>query len=232
MKRVRVVARLRILDAVGRGQDHDPARREHARELGDHPRLVFALEMLDRLERDDRVQACVGKRKRRRGPFDEPQVRDIRVDRSRMVDRRAVDIDADDLARDSGKERAAVAFAAGDVRSAPPRDVPAREGVSMPVLERDLAFDARHEALTGEFEMIGHGKPRSRLVGTAGEPSNSSGSLARSACSVVSSEGDRSSVPKGRPGTDACLGQRAASADRRHPSDAEDGRTPARATRR
>ena len=116
------------------------------------------VEVLDRLEGHDGVDAGVGQRQRSRGAFDEPQVRqrDHRI--ARMRDRRRIHVDAHDACRARRQQRAAVALAAGDVSDPATGDEVARERIAMPMLLRNLALDAGHEALTGEFERVGrHG---------------------------------------------------------------------------
>ena len=96
------------------------------------------------------------RQRRRRSPRRTRGCAATRTRLARMRDRRGVDVDAGDVGRRVGEERAAVAFAARDVEHAPAGDVAPRERVAMHVLVDDLAADAGDEALAGEFEVGGH----------------------------------------------------------------------------
>jgi hypothetical protein len=111
--------------------------------------------VLDRLERDDEVDAARSDRNRRDGRLGEREV-SRRIGRTRVRDRRAVDVHADDVDRHLREKRAAVALSAGRVEHAPSRREPPRERVAMHVLVDDLAGDAGDEPFAGEFEFCGY----------------------------------------------------------------------------
>ena len=112
--------------------------------------------MLDRLERDDRIEARVGKRQRCAIGLSKLEVRDRRVPGSCMIHRGGLDVGARHRGGAGREERAAVPFAAGDVEHAEARDERGREMVAMPVLVPDLAGGARNESLAREFEVLAH----------------------------------------------------------------------------
>ena len=150
VERVHVAARFRVLGPVRRGQHDEPPGSEDARELLQHRRLVGRVEMLDRLERDDEVDAGVLERKRGRRSFDEAQAGHRGVGGARVRDGRRVDVDPDDLAGRAREKRGAVALAAGRVEHAPPGGEARRERVAVDVLVDDLPAHAGDEALAGE----------------------------------------------------------------------------------
>jgi hypothetical protein len=106
---IHVAARFGVFGTVGRREHQHAVVGQHARELGEHARLVGRVEVLDRLERDDDVDAGVGQRQLGGRALHERQVADRPVGLARMRDRRTVDVDAGHLARDGREQRAAVA---------------------------------------------------------------------------------------------------------------------------
>ncbi len=153
-----MVARLRVLDRIRRRQHQHAIGAEHARQLREHAGLVGGGQVLDRLERHGDVHAGVRERQRGGRALHEAEVRASGVGVARVRDRLGGNVHADHRRRDAGEQRAAVAFAARHVEHAPPRAQRPRERVAVPVLVGDLAGDAGHEALAGEFEFGGHGK--------------------------------------------------------------------------
>ena len=70
MELVDVTARVAVEPLVRRRNDQQARRLQHPRELGEHPRLVGGIQMLDRLERHDDVERRIGKRQPGARPFD------------------------------------------------------------------------------------------------------------------------------------------------------------------
>jgi hypothetical protein len=167
VERIHVAARFRVLGPVRRRQHQHAVGGQHARELREHARLVGRIEVLDRLERDDHVDAGVRQRQLGGRALHERQVADRPVGLARMRDRRLVDVDAGHLAGDGREQRAAVAFAAGGVQHALPVRVSARVRIAVDVLVDDLAPDAGDEALAGERQVVRH---RSGLVAVRASP--------------------------------------------------------------
>ena len=154
MKLVRHAAAVAVFRLVGAGEDQEAVRAQHATDLVDERRLGD--DVLDRFERDHRVETRVGERQRRAIRLPEFEIPDRRVARPRVLHGRGRDVGADDAGGARGEERAAVALAAGDVEHIESGDERRGEMVPMPMLVPDLAGGAGDEALAGEFEFLAH----------------------------------------------------------------------------
>ena len=149
----------RIADTLGRerepvrgGQDEEPARPEDASALGHEP--ARALEVLDHLERHDRVERSVGEGERREVAGLETHVR---IALRGVIDHVAFDVDAEDFGGASGKDRGAVPLAAAGIEDVHPRDALGGESVRHHVTLEPviLLWDAGQRPLTGDDELGG-----------------------------------------------------------------------------
>jgi len=149
------------------GVDIDAPSIAHAREAREHFRLL--LDVLERLEADDDVEARIGEIERGRIGFLVAQVRPRAVALACVRDRRIVEIDADDFERAVGEQRRSVTLAARAVEHALALNQAARERIAVPVLVPDLAHALGREAFAGERqgEGIGSGHAEAARMRTA-----------------------------------------------------------------
>ena len=149
--RVDVVARVRVKVPIRRGHHQQPVRREHARELDEHRKLVRRRQVLDGLEGHHHIDRCRGERQARARGGDETHPLAVPVRRARAIDRRHVDVDAEHVRGNRSQQARAIAFSAGRVEHTLARDEAARKGVTVPVLVGNLTGIARQKALAREF---------------------------------------------------------------------------------
>ena len=156
VKRIDVVRASVYSGRLGDDRTSTPSGRSTPRELGQHPRLIGRLQVLDRLERHDDVDTCVGQRQLGGRAFDEFDIGVPGVRRARVCKRPCVDVDAGHVNGGVGEQRTAIPLATRHIQHASARDERARERVAMPVLVGNFAGGARHVAFAGEFEVGAH----------------------------------------------------------------------------
>ncbi len=165
---IRHAALVGVLDLVRARQDDEAARPQHAADFVE--KRFLRRDVLDRLERHDRIEAGIGKRQPRAVGLAEFEIGDRGIMRARMCEGGRRDVGAGDVSRGAREERAAIALAAGDVEHLEAADEIRGEMVAMPMLVPDLAFGAGNETLAGELELVGHAGARQWRGGEQGAP--------------------------------------------------------------
>ena len=155
VERIAVAAHFGVLGRLGDDRTTKPRGASTRANSAIIARLCLARQMLDGLERHHDVHARVGQRQRGRGARREAQVGMRRSCAAACATACGVDVDARHVGGRAGEQRAAVAFAARDVQTRRPATKRRGERIAVPVLVRDLAELARHEALAGELEASG-----------------------------------------------------------------------------
>jgi hypothetical protein len=150
VKRIGVTAAVGVFGLVGRREQQQPTRRQHASDFSQE--LALGSDVFDGFERHHQIERRVGKRKLRAIGGHEAQVGPILVLSFSVRDRIGCRIDADDFARGQCQQRAAVALARGHIEDAPVARQRGREVITMPVLEPDLALAIGQEAFPGECQ--------------------------------------------------------------------------------
>jgi hypothetical protein len=110
--------------------------------------------MLDRFERDDRIETGVGEGEFRHGPVNEFEIRE-RIPFAGVRNRVGGNVDSRYAGGSAREQKTAITFSAGGVEHAKTADERRDEGVAMQVLVPDRAAHLGRESLAGEGQRGG-----------------------------------------------------------------------------